>query len=121
MIKVPITVSRIRKTAIEIKATEGKGEVRTWFDFGETKKFFVGMPMFLYICENDEELLLAERDANRPETAKIAKFSLFLRKGWKEGVDDEKWNTLSKWIEHESDRGKPLKTKDVTEFLENDK
>lgn len=121
MTKIPITVSRIRNTAIEIKATDGDAEVRKWFSFDETKKFSVGMKMFLYICEDDEELLLAERDANLPETAKIAKYSLFLRKGWKAGVDDEKWNALSKFIERETDRGKPLKAKEVTEFLEGDK
>lgn len=120
MTKIPVTISRIRKTAIEIKASDGKEEIRTWFSFPETKKFFVGMPMFLYICEDDEELHAAERDANLPETAKIAKFSLFYRKGWKEGVDDEKWKNLSGFIEHEADRGKPLKTKDITEFLESD-
>jgi hypothetical protein len=120
MTKLPITVSRIRKTAVEIKASAEGEEIRKWFSFPETSRFSVGMPMFLYICEDDEELLLAERDANSPETAKIAKYSLFLRKGWKEGVSDERWETLAKWIEHESDRGKPLRTKDVTEFLEND-
>jgi hypothetical protein len=118
MLKAPIVVSRIRKNAIEIKASEGGAEVRQWFSFPETKKFFVGMPMFLYICENDEELHAAEADANRPETAKIAKYSLFLRKGWKAGVDDEKWNALSGFIEHEAERGEPLKTTDITEFLE---
>jgi hypothetical protein len=120
MTKIPIVVSRIRKNAIEIKASEGGEEVRRWISFPETKKFFVGMKMFLYLCENDEELHAAEADANSPETAKIAKYSLFLREGWKAGVDDEKWKALAKFIEHEDNRGKPLKTKEVTEFLENE-
>jgi hypothetical protein len=117
MTKIPVVVSRLRKTAIEIKASDGGAEVRKWFSFAETSKFFVGMKMFFYICENDEELHTAEADANSPETAKIAKYSLFFRKGWKEGVDDEKWAALSKFIDYEAARGKPLKTKDLTEFL----
>ena len=121
MIKVPISVSRVRKDAYEVKAIEGDKEVRQWVSFpGANNKFAVGTKMFLYICESDEELHAAEADANSPETAKIAKYSLFLRKGWKAGVDDEKWNALSKFIEHEADRGKPLKTTDITEFLENE-
>jgi hypothetical protein len=121
MTKIPIVVSRIRKNkAIEIKASEGGEEVRRWISLPETSKFFVDMKMFLYFCENDEELHLASADANSPETAKIAKYSLFIRKGWEQGTDDKKWETLAKFIEYEADRGKPLKTKEVTEFLKNE-
>jgi hypothetical protein len=121
MTKIPIVVSRIRRNkAIEIKASEGGEEARRWISFSDTSKFFVNMKMFLYLCENDEELHAASADANRPETAKEAPYSLFLRKGWQQGADDKKWENLAKFIEHEADRGKPLKTKEVTEFLENE-
>jgi hypothetical protein len=119
MQKIPVVISRIRKDAIEIKASAGGEEARKWLAFSGAKdRFSVGTKMFFYVCENDEELLAAEADANSPEMAKEAPYSLFWRKGWKQG--DEKWETLSKWIDHEAARGKPLKTKDLTEFLENE-
>jgi hypothetical protein len=112
MTKISAVVSRLRKTAVEIKSPDGS---RSWISLPDQQIFTVGMELYVYLCQNEEELTEAETDANASN--KPGQYSLFCLVGSERNAKGEDWDRLSDWIDHEAARGKPLKTGEIIPLL----